>query len=114
MSAATGGDPQEVRQRLVQRSVEDEVFRQRLLAEPKATIEQETGVSLPEEIEIRCVEETPQTVYLVLPPKQLVDVQSGELSDQELEVVAGGWGSKDPNTTPATTDSADHGTLCQC
>jgi hypothetical protein len=40
-------------------------------------------------VEIQVVEETPTTAYLVLPAGP---VRAGqELSDQELEAVAGGW-----------------------
>ncbi|MGF1470888.1 MAG: NHLP leader peptide family RiPP precursor [Rubrobacteraceae bacterium] len=88
-----GGGPQQMRQRIVQRSVEDEEFRQRLLDDPKAAIEQEIGAWLPDEIEIRAVEETQDTVYLVLPPKPQDAPQSSELFEQELEAVAGGWGT---------------------
>ncbi|MGF1470898.1 MAG: NHLP leader peptide family RiPP precursor [Rubrobacteraceae bacterium] len=91
MSESSGNDPQEMRRRMLQRSVEDEEFRQRLLADPRATIEQETGDRLPEELEIRCVEETPDTVYLVLPPNPQVSGRSNELSANQLESVAGGW-----------------------
>ncbi len=94
--AVGGGSPEEVRRRLIQRSMEDEDLRQRLLADPKGTIEQELGARLPEEIQILAVEETPETIYLVLPPKALADTQSGgELSDRELEAVAGGWDGPD-------------------
>ncbi len=90
MSEAAGGNPEEMRQRLIERSAQDEELRQRLLSDPKGTVEQELGATLPEGIEIRAVEETPETVYLVLPPKASA-VQGGELSDRELEAVAGGW-----------------------
>ena len=95
MSKAVGGTPEEARQRLIRRSMEDEEFRQRLLADPKATVEQEIEAALPEEIEVRVVEETLETIYLVLPPSgALAAAQtSGELSDRELEAVAGGWDS---------------------
>ncbi|MGF1472236.1 MAG: NHLP leader peptide family RiPP precursor [Rubrobacteraceae bacterium] len=86
-----GSTPEELRQMLLQRSVEDEELRQRLLADPKATIEQETGARLPEEIEVRCVEETPDTIHLVLPPRVQDAAESGGLSDQQLDAVAGGW-----------------------
>ncbi|MGF1470878.1 MAG: NHLP leader peptide family RiPP precursor [Rubrobacteraceae bacterium] len=89
MTEAPGTDPQEMRQRLIQKSLEDEGLRQQLLSEPKTTVEQELGTLLPEEVEVLCVEETQDTVYLVLPPK-LQEDQSGELSDSELEAVAGG------------------------
>lgn len=91
MSEAVGGNPEEARQRLIQRSMEDEELRQRLLSDPKGTVEQELGAKLPEEIEIRAVEETPEIVYLVLPPRASGDASAGgELSDRELEAVAGG------------------------
>jgi hypothetical protein len=52
---------------------------------------QELGVSIPKSIEIRVVEESPSTLYLVSPPQPIAAGQ--ELSDQELEKVAGGHGA---------------------
>jgi hypothetical protein len=95
MSEATGRN--EVEQRLIQKSLEDDAFRQQLLEDPRATVEQELGTPVPESIEIRAVEETPNAIYLVLPPTSSSDQSGGsELSDQELESVAGGggWGSE--------------------
>ena len=43
---------------LVQRSMEDEAFRRRLLEDPKGTFEQELGTRLPEGVRIRVVEES--------------------------------------------------------
>ena len=40
------------------RGLEDEDFRQRLLEDPKAAVEQELGTRLPEGVEVRVVEET--------------------------------------------------------
>ncbi|MGF1473560.1 MAG: NHLP leader peptide family RiPP precursor [Rubrobacteraceae bacterium] len=91
MAEASGGYPMEMRQELVRRSVEDEELRQRLLDDPKATVEQELNTAMPQEIEIRAVEEKPDTAYLVLPPKLEDTPESRELSDRELESVAGGW-----------------------
>lgn len=94
MSEATDGAPEDVRRRLVQRAAEDADFRDKLLGDPKATIEEEMGASLPGDIEIRVVEETAETVYLVLPVAAPAnDTNDGELSDQELDGVAGGWTS---------------------
>ncbi|MGF1470884.1 MAG: NHLP leader peptide family RiPP precursor [Rubrobacteraceae bacterium] len=90
MTEASGGNPQAVRQLIAQRSLEDEELRQRLLDDPKAAVEQEMGTSLPEGLEIRAVEETQDTVYLVLPPKPQGIAEGGQLSVQELESMAGG------------------------
>jgi hypothetical protein len=76
---------------LIQKSAEDEELRRRLLSDPKGTVEHELGTTLPEGIEIRAVEETPETIYLVLPPKPVAPPQGQELSDRELETVSGGW-----------------------
>ena len=85
-----GGSRTEVERRLIQRSLEDEEFRQSLLADPKGTMEQELGSSLPESVEVRVVEESADIIYLVLPSASPLG-QGGELSDQELESVAGGY-----------------------
>jgi hypothetical protein len=91
MTEASGGglSRAEVERTLVQTSLEEESFRQRLLDDPKGTIEQELGTQLPEGVEVRVVEETAQTIYLVLPSASAVG-EGSELSDQELEAVAGG------------------------
>lgn len=86
------GNPEEARRQLIRRSADDEELRQRLLADPKGTAEEELGAELPEGIEIRVVEESADTIYLVLPPKPATSEKGGELSDRELESVAGGWG----------------------
>jgi hypothetical protein len=60
MSEASASDARrtEVERTLVQRSMEDEEFRQRLLDDPKGTVEQEMGSRLPDSIEMRVVEES--------------------------------------------------------
>jgi hypothetical protein len=74
----------EFEEKLIARAQADESFRQALLTSPKATIEEELGASLPENVEIKVVEETADTLYLVLPAEE------GELSDADLEAVSGG------------------------
>lgn len=75
-----------VEQALIRRSLEDESFRDKLLANPKATVEQELGRKLPAGLKVQVLEETEDTIYLVLPPRRM----TGELSDKELDAVAGG------------------------
>jgi Nitrile hydratase, alpha chain len=93
-ASGAGGGRAEVERTIVQRSIEDEEFRQRLLDDPKGTLEQELGNRLSESTEVRVVEESADTIYLVLPSASVVG-EGGELSDQELEAVAGGLSSWD-------------------
>jgi hypothetical protein len=94
MAESAGGDRGAIEQRIVQRSLEDGAFRRSLLEDPRAAIERELNTRLPAGVEIRAVEETPDTVYLVLPGRP-TDAESGELSDRDLESVAGGEGAGD-------------------
>jgi hypothetical protein len=93
MTQASGGgiSRAELERKLIQRSLEDEEFRRRLLDDPKGAVEQELGTQLPQEIKIRVVEESPDTIYLVLPRSSPLGGQGGELSDRELDAVAGGF-----------------------
>ena len=43
---------QEIERRLIERSLRDDDFRQRLLADPRTTTERELGVRLPEEVRV--------------------------------------------------------------
>ena len=50
MTEATGGGGRaEMERTLVQRSLEDESFRQKLLDDPRGTVERELGTRLPDE-----------------------------------------------------------------
>ena len=62
----------------------DEAFKARLKKNPVAVLK-EVGYELPPGLEIEVVESTEKKAYLVLPPKP-----SGELSDDDLENIAGG------------------------
>ena len=66
-------------------------------------MEEELGTRLPEEVRVVAVEETQDTIYLVLPGTPMAGRQGGALADRQLESVAGGWG-----------DTAFGGTDCPC
>jgi hypothetical protein len=97
MTEAASGGRAEVERRIVQRSLQDDVFRQQLLEDPKAVVEEELGTRLPEGIRVRAVEESAETIYLVLPSASPLGGEGGELSELQLEAVAGGgdtfWGA---------------------
>jgi hypothetical protein len=88
-ASAGGGGRVEMERTLVQRSLQDEEFRQRLLEDPRAVVEQELGTRLPEGVQVRVVQESADTIYLVLPSASPIG-EGGELSDEALESVAGG------------------------
>ena len=82
----------QMERRLIEKSLQDEAFRRRLIEDPKAAVEEELGTRLPEGVRVEAVEETQDTIYLVLPSASPLG-EAAELSDQELEAVAGGWGA---------------------
>ena len=103
MTEASAGGRKELEQQVIQKSQEDPAFRSSLLDDPKAAIERELGVPLPGGVQVQVVEETSDTVYLVI-PQASGGGAGGELSDQDLESVAGGWGTGG-STTAASCDT---------
>ena len=60
---------------IIKKAWEDPEFKARLLADPKAALQESFGINLPEEIELIAVEETPTRYCLVIPPSP-ADVES--------------------------------------
>ena len=66
----------------------DRPFRTQLLADPRSAIEREFGISMPDTFRMRFVERSRELdALVVLPDFRTAD---GELSEDELETIAGG------------------------
>jgi|GEM_PF-415632 len=63
---------------LVARAWSDESFKQRLIDDP-ADVLREEGIEVPDDVELKVVEETDQTRYLVLPSSPAADLEDEEL-----------------------------------
>ncbi len=72
-----------MRERLLAKATEDETFRARLLADPKAAVQDELGLTVPAGFTIKVHEEAVDTSHLVLPPLAGLD-------EAELALAAGG------------------------
>ena len=77
--------PQQREAELIARCTEDAVFREEFLKHPKEVFERETGMPLPEDMNVKVIEETPNTHYVVLPNSDWEG-----MSAEELAAVAGG------------------------
>ena len=80
------GDPENPEARLIARAWQDASFKRALLSDPSAAIQVELGVAIPEEIELKVVEEDVDSLYIVLP----IDVGDpcdvlGDYPEHELE-----------------------------
>ena len=77
----------EVKAHIAMKAADDDDFRVRLLADPRATVEAETGLRLPDDYQIHIHEESASSAHLVLPPNPA-------LSREQMEHITGGndWG----------------------
>ena len=73
----------EMKAKLLTKAAEDGEFRAHLLADPKAAISSETGVTVPEGFHVAVHEDSRTTAHLVLP-------SSPDLSEIELKQAVGG------------------------
>lgn len=71
---------------LTSKAWQDPDFMEELRADPKAVIAKEYGVELPDSVDLKVVEESANLLYIRIPPNP-ADL---ELSDEQLELVAGG------------------------
>ena len=76
---------------ILERAATDLDFRTGLLESPKETVEEAFGVRVPEGYRIRFIERDPELDSLVVLP-DFRDPGAEELSDDDLENVAGGTG----------------------
>ena len=90
--------------RTLERAWTDAAFKKRLLSDPKEAVA-EMGVRLPESMDLKIWENTDTLEHMVLPMNPSVT----ELSDADLEAVAGGGVSKGVGL-PAETCSSGGGT----
>lgn len=80
----------EIEAKIIAKAWQDEEFKQELLSQPRATIIREWGLKdIPDNVDIKVIEENPNTLYMVLPMKP-VTTNGEELSEEQLEAVAGG------------------------
>ena len=73
----------EMLQQIVEKSALDAGFRQQLIADPKSTISEELGITIPDSMTIQVHESDMQTVHLALPPDP-------NISEEQLEAISAG------------------------
>jgi hypothetical protein len=83
-------------------AAENPKYRAALIADPKAVVEKQLGTSLGSTV-LKAVVETAQTAYVVVPHVPA----EGELSDADLEKVAGGFLDKNAecNNSPGVMNT---------
>ena len=78
----------QVEEALLARAESNESFRRDLLTDPRTVLAKDFGISISPEVKLNVVEETTRNLYLVLPARAAS--AAGQLTDIELELVAGG------------------------
>ena len=73
----------EVKAHIAMKAAEDGAFRARLIADPRAAVEEETGLRFPDGYRLHVHEESATDGHMVLPPKPA-------LSQEQLNRVSGG------------------------
>jgi hypothetical protein len=75
-----------VENELAVKAFQDPAFMEALRASPREVIAKEYGLNIPPNVKVELIEESPTKLYLRLPPNP----NDLELTDEQLEAVAGG------------------------
>jgi len=102
----TRGDISDI---ISQFAAQDPAYRKMLLENPKEVLAKQMGQELPDGITVKVVEESADTIYLVAP--YVAPAAGDELSDDDLEKVAGGKG-KGGDGAGAAGESGDNTYTC--
>ena len=87
----TRGEMQDL---LAKFSAGNPTYRTALLKNPKGVVSKQFAITLPDNLNVKVVEESAHTIYIVLPH---VVAAGAELADSDLEMVAGGFLDKTAN-----------------
>jgi hypothetical protein len=96
----------EVQDLLARFAINNPRYRQALMNDPKSVVERQLNTSLGN-VNVRAVVETPDTVFIVVPHI----ASEGELSDADLEKVAGG--KNDISASCTVSGSGSQNTVTQ-
>ncbi|HET7620616.1 MAG TPA: NHLP leader peptide family RiPP precursor [Gemmatimonadaceae bacterium] len=75
--------------RVLDRALTDPDFRRQLVQRPHQSLSDLYAVSIPESADVQVFEESDESHFVVIPPD--MSGLSEELTDEQLEAVAGGW-----------------------
>jgi hypothetical protein len=73
--------------KIVEQAQKNPKYHQQLLADPRGLMEKQLGTVIPKSVNIKVLQEANDTYYIVLPA---LAKEGAELSDADLEKVAGG------------------------
>jgi len=73
--------------KVVEQAQKNPKYYQQLMADPRGLMEKQLGTPIPKSVNIKVLEEAPDAYYIVLPA---FAKEGEELSDSDLEKVAGG------------------------
>lgn len=86
----------EMQDLLMKFSLQDPKYRDKLINDPEDVVEKQFGYDVPEGVKVEAIQETADTVYVVVPH---VPEEGEELEDADLEKVAGGFLDKNAECT---------------
>lgn len=69
-----------LKNQVIQKAWEDPSFKQRLLTDPKAALKEALGITLPDNITLKTVEEGSGEFYLVIPPSPASGVMKTDVT----------------------------------